>query len=65
MVVAGGRLPAGSAACALLDAGVGDAGAADPLPVQRLVDAYDSVAAGTGRPDDPGDAGRVQQVDQP
>lgn len=65
LVVAGGGLSAGSASRALLDAGVGDAHAADPLSIQRLVDAYGSVAAGAGRPDDPGDAGDVQQVDQP
>jgi hypothetical protein len=64
LVVAGSGLSAGSASRALLDAGVGDAHAADPLPVQRLVDAYDSVAAGAGRLHDPGDAGLVQQVDQ-
>ncbi|WP_424883595.1 DUF6192 family protein [Streptomyces sp. SLBN-8D4] len=40
--------------------GVGDAHAA-PLSIQRLVDAYDSVAAGAGWPDGPG---LVQQVDQ-
>lgn len=44
---------------ALLDAAVGDAGAADPLSVEGLVDAYDSVAEGAGRPGDPGDAGLV------
>ena len=64
-VVAGDRFAAGSAARALLDAGVGDAGAADPHPVQGLVDAHDPVTAGAGRPDDPGDAGRMQQVDEP
>jgi hypothetical protein len=65
LIVAGDWFAAGSAACALLAAGVGDARAADPHSVQRLVDAYDSVAARAGRPGDPGDAGGVQQVEQP
>jgi hypothetical protein len=44
---------------------MGDAGTADPLSLQRLVEANDSVTAGAGRGDDPGDAGGVQQLDQP
>ncbi len=63
--VADGRLAPGSAAYAFLDAGLGDAVAADPLPVQRLVDADHPVAARAGGPDDPGDACLVQQVDEP
>ena len=65
LVIAGDGLAAGSAACALLDARVRDAGPADPHAVQRLVDAHDPVTAGAGRTDDPGDAGGVQRVDQP
>ena len=64
-VVAGDGLAAGSAACALLDARVRDAGPADPHPVQRLVDAHDPPAAGAGGTDDPGDAGGMQRFDEP
>ncbi|WP_407109823.1 hypothetical protein ACE1N8_02890 [Streptomyces sp. DSM 116494] len=65
MLVAGGRLAAGSAAYAFFDAGLGDTVAADSLTVERLVDANHSVAARAGRSDDPGDTGLVQKVDEP
>ena len=41
-------------------AGVCDAGAADPHPVERLVDAHDPAAARTGRADDSGDTAVVR-----
>jgi hypothetical protein len=65
LVVARDGFAAGSAAYALFDAGVCDAGPADPLPVERLVDPYDSAAAGAGWSDDPSDASGMQQVDEP
>jgi hypothetical protein len=65
LLVAGGRLASGSAAYTFFDAGLGDAVATDPLPVERLVDANHSVAPRAGRPDDPGDTRLVQKVDEP
>jgi hypothetical protein len=65
LVVARDGFAAGSAAYALFDTGVRDAGPADPLPVERLVDPDDSAAAGAGGPDDPSDASGMQQVDEP
>ena len=65
LVVAGDGLAAGSAARALLDARVRDAGPADPHAIQRLVDAHHPVTAGAGGTGDPGHAGGVQRVDQP
>ncbi|WP_331755567.1 hypothetical protein [Streptomyces sp. NBC_01643] len=50
---------------AFFDARLGDAVAADPLPVERFVDADNPVAARAGGPDDPGDTSVVQQVDEP
>lgn len=44
--IAGGGLAVSAAAYAFFDAGLGDAVAADPLPIQRLVEAYDSVTEG-------------------
>lgn len=63
--IAGGGLAVGAAAYAFFDAGLGDAVAADPLPIQRLVEAYDSVTEGAGRPDDPRDVGVMKHIDQP
>jgi hypothetical protein len=45
VLVTSGWFAAGAAACALFDAGVGDAGAADALPVERFVDADYAMAA--------------------
>jgi hypothetical protein len=56
VLVTSGRFAAGAAACAFFDAGVGDAGAADALPVERFVCPDDATAAGACRPDDPGNA---------
>ena len=63
--VAGDGLADGSAACARLGAGVRDAGPADPDAVQRLVDAHYAAAAPAGRADDAGDAGVVEDLDEP
>ncbi len=65
LLVAGDRLTAGTAARALLQAGVCDAHPADPRAGQRLVDAHHPPATGAGRPEDPGDPGGVQQIDEP
>jgi hypothetical protein len=65
MVVAGNGFAASSAAHALLNAGVRDACPTDPHPVERLVNADDSVTTGAGRPDDSRDASGVQHVDEP
>ena len=64
MLVTSGRFAAGAAACAFFDAGVGDAGAADALSVERFVDPDDATAAGACRPDDSGNTCCVQRVDQ-
>ncbi|MGW1405404.1 hypothetical protein [Streptomyces sp. NPDC002403] len=65
LVVTGGWLAAGAAAYAFFDAGLGDAVAADPLTVERLVDVNYPVAARAGRSDDPGKTSLVQKVDEP
>lgn len=46
VLVASGWFAPGAATCAFLDAGMGDTGAADALPVKRFVDADDAMAAG-------------------
>ena len=43
--LAGGRFAPSTTAYAFFDAGLGDAVAADPLPIQRFVDADNAVAA--------------------
>ena len=65
MLVPADRLAAGAAASAFFDAGVRDAGAADPLTVQGLVDADLPAAARAGRQHDSADAARVQVLDEP
>ncbi len=64
MLVTSGLLAASTAARALLDAGVGDARAAHTLPIERFVDPHDAMTASACRPDNPGNARRVQRLDQ-
>jgi hypothetical protein len=59
------RVTGCSAAGARLGAGVRDAGPADPDAVQRLVDAHYAAAAPACRADDAGDAGVVEDLDEP
>lgn len=63
-LIAGGWFTPGTAAYAFLNAGLRDAGAADPLSVERFVDPDDAMTARTCRADDPVDTRGMQSVDQ-
>ena len=63
--VAGGRFAGRSAAAARHGAGLGDAAAAAPLPVQAAVQADDAAAVRAGWPGDLLGSGGAQLVDQP
>ena len=65
MLVTGGRPSPCVATGALLDPGLRDAVAADPLAVQGLGDAHRPAATRTVWPDDPVDPAIAEQVDEP
>jgi hypothetical protein len=64
VAVTGRRFATRPAACAFLDAGVRDTGAADPLPIEGFVDLDDAMAPRTRRQDDAAYTRGVKRVDQ-
>src|SRR6266516_1297082 len=65
VLVADGDLLDGSAPCARLEAGPGDAAAARALPADPPVPIYEAAAPREWRPDNPGGAGVAELADQP